>query len=235
MNKIFLRIKQEIFNIYFSLLSTFAWVERIVDNTVPYVCQFASPESAEKSLRKELSTLDDPEWKNSGASTQEEYAKWAFTMCGMACTSMALEFFTSEKIQPVTLAEDALKTRVYRQEGNDISDMRYREYAEWVNKYNLGAHVCTSLTVKGIQYALTRWYLVIVSVNPNIRGYDTAPRDRKGWHLVLVTGYDRDSHTITINNPSGFHSLSTQVGHRLTETDFVRYFAGRGIIIKNKT
>jgi hypothetical protein len=75
---------------------------------------------------------------------------------------------------------------------------------------------------------------VIASVNPNIRGYATSSETKIGGHLVLVTGYDQDKKTITINNPSGFVSLNTQKGHVLSEVEFIRYFANRGIILSER-
>ncbi len=232
--KVLNKINQETKNVLYKLKSNFSAIKNKVENNVPYVCQFSIPENAEPILRKELKTIDDLNWEVTGASSKEEYEKWAFTMCGMACTSMILDFYKGEKIKPVVLAEDALKNGVYEVEGEIISNMKYREFANWVDKYNLKAEVFTKLNIKGIQYALSNENLIIASVNPNIRGYDTAPLNQKGGHLVVVTGYNLKENTITINNPSGFRSTKTQVGHTLLVLDFLKYYAGRGIVLKNK-
>jgi hypothetical protein len=112
--------------------------------------------------------------------------------------------------------------------------MKYREFAEWISSYVLKAQVYTKLNIKGIQYALSNGRMVIASVNPNIRGYDTATLNQKGGHLVVVTGYNLKENTITINNPSGFYSTKTQIGHTLSVPNFFKYYAGRGIVISNK-
>ena len=206
---------------------------RVLYNT-PYVCQFAKPEHAELSLKKELAPLNDPHWKETGAESPEQYAQWAFTMCGMASAAMALGYFKGISILPAALAEDALRSGVYQQENEGLSSMRYQEFANWIRTYQLKADVYSTLSIKGIEYALSEGKLVIVSVNPNIRGYDTAPVDQKGGHLVLANGYDLALGTISINNPSGFMSTNTQINHALPLEEFRRFYAGRGIVISSQ-
>ncbi len=202
-----------------------------VHHKTPYVCQFAKPEHAELSLKKVLHPLDDPHWQDIGAASPEQYAQWAFTMCGMASAAMALGFFHNKSHAPVALAEDALEHGVYTREPDGISSMRYREFSRWITKYGLTARVVTKLSIRGIIHALSHNKLVIVSVNPNIRGYDTAPTDQTGGHLVLVVGYDQNKGTITLQNPSGFTSLDSQINHTLPTAEFTRFYAGRGIVL----
>lgn len=230
--KLLNRIRQELKNIIFEIKSKNAHIEERVGLSVPFVCQFALPEHAELSLKKQLNPVDDQHWSNTGARSQERYADWAFTMCGMASTAMALGYFKNETpLKPVFLAEDALQHGVYIEDEVDISSMRYREFATWIERYGLKATVLSKLSIRAIQYALTQNDLVIASVNPNIRGYDTAPAGQKGGHLVLVTGYDIKANTISINNPSGFTSTDTQISHTLPLSEFKQYFAGRGIVL----
>lgn len=229
--KIFLRIIQEIRNLFYELRTCFAKLPEKIDYNVPYVCQFATPESAELSLTKKLFPVDDPDWRNTGAISPERYAKWAFTMCGMACTSMALKYFINDNTKIVPLAEDALIRGVYSENTKEISNMKYREFARWVKKYSLKAEIYTRLSIRGIQYALAKGKPVIVSVNPNIREYNTALVNQKGGHLVLVTGYDVSKEILLINNPSGFVSSNTQIKYSLSFNKFNNYYAGRGILL----
>ena len=149
----------------------------------------------------------------------------------MACTSMALKYFYDNNKKIILLAEDAFKNKVYSENNKEISDMKYREFANWIKNYFIKAEVYTNLSIKGIQYALSQGKLVMVSVNPNIRGYNTAPVFQKGGHLVLVIGYDILKKTFTINNPSGFVSLNTQAKHTLPIKLFKEYYSGRGILL----
>ncbi len=231
--KIFSRAFQEIKNALYKLRARFSHISGSVQYDVPYVCQFATPASAELSLTKKLAPVDDPHWEKTGAKSPERYAQWAFTMCGMASAAMALGHFKNLQVKPAELAEDALRHGVYIETPDDISSMRYVEFAEWIRGYGLQAEVYSRLSVMGIRYALSRRKLVIVSVNPNIRGYDTAPKSQKGGHLVLVTGYNIDKNTIAINNPSGFVNSNTQIHHTLPMKEFAKYYAGRGIVISN--
>lgn len=230
--KIINALLQEIKNGANECTARFTSVPDKVSHDILYVCQFATPEHAELSLKKKLNPVDDPYWESTGAISPERYSDWAFTMCGMASTSMALSHFHNKNIKPVLLAEDALRAGVYTENAKEISGMKYREFVEWVAKYDLSASVYTRLSVCGIQYALSKGGLVIVSVNPNIRGYNTASPNQKGGHLVLVTGYDRNKKTVSINNPSGFVSGNTQINHELSHKEFLSYFAGRGIVVR---
>ncbi len=225
------KILQEIQNIVFECKAWGSIKKEVVAYDVPFVCQFSIPEHAELSLRKELSPENDPHWENTGALSQERYADWAFTMCGMASVAMALGYLKKSIHKPAELAEDALKHDVYVEDDATISSMKYKEFASWIRKYGLHADVFSRLSIQGIQYALSENKLVIISVNPNIRGYNTAPLAQKGGHLVLVIGYDITADTITINNPSGFLSTDTQVKHTLTISEFKNYYAGRGIVL----
>jgi len=225
-------ILQVVKNVVYEVVARLSRISNRVNHSISYVCQFAKPEHAELSLKKELDPLNDPYWAETGASSPKRYAAWAFTMCGMASTAMALSYFHHKNIKPALLAEDALLHGVYTESEKELSAMKYREFAKWIKKYNLYANVYTKLSTKGIRYALSKGRLVIISVNPNIRGYNTAPVDQKGGHLVLVTGYDLDNKTIRINNPSGFVNNNTQVNHELTEKEFLSYYAGRGIVIE---
>jgi len=231
--KVFRKMQSELGNIKLQILALFSSVKPQVENGVSYVGQFASPEFAEKILREGVDKTTDPEWENTGAKLSEEYAKWVLIICGMACTSMALKHFKDKNVGTITLAKDALKHDVYRQEGDDISGMQYREYAKWVRGYGLDARVYSRLTMRGIEYLLSRGRLVIVSVNPNIREYETVSTTQKGGHLVLVTGYNKKNKTVTIHNPSGFTSSNTQQNHTISVLKFFQFYAGRGIAINS--
>lgn len=202
-----------------------------VHNSVNFVSQFANPEWAEKILKDGLPKTSDPDWQQSGADTAEEYGKWVTTVCGMACTVMALDYFGKGEHKSIMLAKDALEHGVYQEHADELSAMRYREYVSWVARYGLSATLYSRLTVAGIQHILASGGLVIASVNPNMRGYQTAPEAQAGGHLVLVTGYEKEKDTITLENPSGFVSQNTHHNHTMKTSDFKRFFAGRGIAL----
>jgi hypothetical protein len=205
-------VNQELRNLTYHLISYFGKISENVNFNVSYVSQFSNNKNSEQSL-KTMNVEFDNDWRLSGAESKEEYARWAYTMCGMACLSMILQHFYSKTIRNVELANDALANGVYDIANNEISGMKYQPFVKWIEKFNLLADVYSKLSIKGIQYALSHSKLVIVSVNPNIRGFNTSPQDQIGGHLVLVVGYDLRNSTITINNPSGFESTQTQKNH----------------------
>lgn len=225
------RLLQELNNFRYAIESNVATIKPSVNSEIPFVCQFALPENAELSLRKLLDPVNDQDWQKTGALSPKRYAEWAFTMCGMASAAMGLNHLKNTNVLPAQLAEDAMQSEVYVDEQGIISGMRYHEFVPWIKKYGVEAQIYSRLSIKGIQLTLSNGGLVMVSVNPNIRGYDTAPLNQKGGHLVLVTGYDTQKKTIAINNPSGFVSTNTQVNHQLSYGEFKKYYAGRGILL----
>jgi len=234
LKKILMRGIQEIKNAVYSARATFGVSKQQVNNDVPYISQFAVPASAEATMKGELLPMDDPHWRESGALTPERYAMLASNICGMASAAMAIEFFKGGSPKPAALAEDALSAGVYQENKTGLTDMNYRKFAKWIQKFGLHADVYTRLNLRGIYHALSSGKLVMVSVNPNIRGYSLSREDQIGGHLVLVTGYDKTAHLVTINNPSGFLSTNSQKGHVLTNDQFLRYFAGRGIVLARR-
>ena len=227
------KLKSELQNFYLMGVSIFSNPKDKIENNVPYISQFAHPEYAEKILKEDVDKTTDPNWKETGAESVDEYVEWVLTMCGMACTSMVLRFFKDRKDGIVTLAKDALKHDVYRRHEDEISHMHYKEYSEWIGNYGLKAKVYSRLNIQGIQKLLSDKSLVMASVNPNIRGYETASLKQKGGHLVLITGYDKKKNTITLHNPSGFVSNNSQCNQTLSVQDFLRHYAGRGIALSS--
>ncbi|AKM83832.1 TPA: hypothetical protein DCZ46_00650 [Candidatus Campbellbacteria bacterium] len=232
--KFLTKIKNEIQNMQLAISVLFFKQKEFVENKIPYVSQFAHSEYAEKILKDGVEKTNDPNWKNTGAQSPEEYAEWVLIICGMACTSMALQHFKKQQIGIVTLAKDAKNHGVYKKEGQEISGMHYKEFVDWIENYGLSAKIYTRLGIRGLQKLLSNGDIVIVSVSPNIRGYKTADATQRGGHLVLVTGYDKKTNTITLHNPSGFASQNTQKDHCVLVSEFIKYYAGRGIDLNNK-
>lgn len=225
------KIKQEKDNLILHTRCILSTSKESVFNKVSFVSQFANPKWAERILKDGQSKTSDPDWRLSGAESVAEYEKWVTTTCGMACTVMVLDFFRQGSYKTIQLAKDAMNHGVYQEHQDELSSMRYKEFTEWIFNYGLEARVYTKLSLKGIEFLLSKQALVIVSVNPNIRGYQTADSNQKGGHLILVVGYDLSKDTITIHNPSGFVSQKTHAYHTMSVSEFKKYYAGRGIAL----
>lgn len=219
-------------NIQQEIQAQFAHIPNAVCHDVPYICQYARPKDVERFKTKKLSPAQDPYWKKTGASSLEEYEKWTHALCGMAATLMLLKYFKRKNIKLITLAKDALRNKVYHYEPSGcISNMQYREFTKWIGKYGLHAEISFKLSLKRIKYALANNKFPIVSVNPNIGRHQTLPTRQKGGHLVLMTGYNLINRTLSLNNSTGFYNLNTQKQHKIFETEFRKYYTGKGIIV----
>jgi len=232
--KLIKKLQSELQNIRLAINVLFSKQKEQVKNNVPFVSQFAHPEFAERILKDGAEIKSDPNWRATGAESAEEYNEWVLTICGMACTSMVLQYLKKRKVPIVTLAKDAKIHGVYKERNGQLSSMHYKEFANWIQSYDIHATVFTRLGVGGLQQLLTEGDVVIVSVNPNIRGYTTVDTTQCGGHLVLITGYDKKENTLTFHNPSGFTSCNTQENHTVLVPNFLKYYAGRGIALRSK-
>ena len=111
--------------------------------------------------------------------------------------------------------------------------MNNKVLGSWKKRYGVQGKIYTRLGVRGLQKLLSDGNVVIVSVNPNIREYETTSNEQRGGHLVLVTGYDKKENTLTLHNPSGFASQNTQENHTVPISKFLKYYAGRGIALSS--
>lgn len=79
-------------------------------------------------------------------------------------------------------------------------------------------------------YEVSNGNYVIVSVDPRIKDVKNNKSLQKGGHLVLITGFNRQNRTILFHNSDGILDYS-QINYEITFNEFLRFFAGRGIII----
>ena len=229
--KFFYKINSLISNTILLALSYVVKSKPMVRNAVPYISQFANPAWAEMVLRDHQPITRDIMWPESGAETLEEYEQWVLSTCGMACTAMALQFFFREPQETITLAKEAATYGVYTVTDKEISAMQYLPYVQWAKTKRMKARVYTKLTYRSMKQLLSSGALIIASVTPNIRGFNTVPATQVGGHLILITGYNAKDKTLTFHNPSGFENDQTQVNVTMQVREFVIYFAGRGIAV----
>lgn len=226
------KIVRKVRSVFYAFVSSFIFVPSRVFHDVLYHAQCASSELVEAIIQREILPADDSGWRALGDVSKERYTKWMWSGCGMACLAMALAYFGKGSHSFVELGEAALRHGVYEDKGTEFSAMTYEPCVEFVEKvFGIHAVIREPLTIRGIKNALAQGALVMVSVNPNIRGYESVKRSQVGGHLVLVTGYDKAKEVISINNPSGFASNGSQHMHEVSERNFKRHFAGRGIVL----
>lgn len=168
----------------------------------------------------------DPLWAATGAASAEEYALWADHLCGMACLKMALaargEIFPIHNLRRLVQRHGG-----YVETPQGIKGLIYAGAVAWLETQGIAAKTRVDLTA-GRLAGLLRGHMIIASVHPGIRRPERAP-PRRGGHLVLVFGLDREGR-LRFHNPSG-DSLATRRDVRLTPRQFGRFFAGRGILL----
>lgn len=177
----------------------------------------------------QLALLKDPLWAASGASSVEDYARWAGNLCGMACLKMVLAARTGQMVPIMDLAMGCKDYGGYVEEPDGkIKGLIYAPFVPFVSeRFGLNTRVVTGVSIADIGDILTRSEFFIASVHHSIRWQETEPPS-KGGHLVLVTALE--GNVIRFHNPSG-HEDATRENVEMPLEAFDRFFAGRGIAI----
>ncbi|WP_407973193.1 C39 family peptidase (plasmid) [Burkholderia pyrrocinia] len=198
---------------------------------VPFYAQWESRLLVDKFLSRAMRPEDDPQWRQSGALSAEEYAKWSPNICGMACLKMILAYRFGIAAPLLHLVREAVAFGAYQPEQGD-SGMRlmYRPFVELLRtRYKLNATVVEHTCVEAIEPLVRKDYLFMASVHPTIRHAGPMMPPAKGGHLVLVFDVDHEDRW-TFHNPSG-RSVNTQEYVRLPRPIFDRFFANRGVLV----
>lgn len=199
---------------------------------VAYFAQWESPSLVSKIIQREISEKDDPNWKNSGAKTKEEYTLWSRNVCGMACFKMILAYTKKREYPLVVLGKQCMEYGGYRSSDKKrvIDGLFYEPFLRFIKEeYNLRGRVASLLILEEACYELAKGNFVIASVSPQIRNTNARPKE-KGGHLVLILGYDLKKKLLYFHNPSG-DSKKTQQYAEISFSDFAHFFAERGIVI----
>ncbi|MDX8490143.1 hypothetical protein RFN29_00990 [Mesorhizobium sp. VK22B] len=197
---------------------------------VPYFSQWESPGMTLPLLAEGPSALHrDPLWRNSGADTVEEYARWAVNVCGMACLKMILA--ARGEIDPtleLARACTAYGGYVVNEIDGSIKGLIYEPFVRFAReRFSLSAETMTNVDMAMVPRLLSRWRYFIASVHPAIRWPERQPPS-KGGHLVLVTAASPSE--IRFHNPSG-HDRQSQANVALPLATFDRFFARPGIAV----
>ena len=165
----------------------------------------------------------EKDWREAGALSQEEYELWKWNVCGMACLKMILKYWTLKEYKTVELAKKCSQYGGYLPEQVEeikgkkiIPGLFYKALVEFVKKeFGLKALATNKLSVKRMKFELSRGNIIMASISS-----EAGER-----HLVVVTGYDDDLKTITLNDPA------RETGERrLVENEFNDAYNGRGYV-----
>ncbi|AJC79700.1 hypothetical protein IE4803_CH02511 [Rhizobium etli bv. phaseoli str. IE4803] len=200
------------------------------ESGVPYFSQWETPGMTLPVLAEGWQALlNDPLWRQSGAGTVEEYARWAVNVCGMACLKMILaargEIHPTLELARVCTAYGGY---VVNEIDASIKGLIYAPFVRFAaERFGLGAETITGVETSAIPALLSKRRFFIASVHSAIRWPEREPPS-KGGHLVLVTAASRE--TIRFHNPSG-HDGASQADVTLPLAVFDRFFANRGISV----
>ncbi|TJV07807.1 MAG: hypothetical protein E5Y35_21075, partial [Mesorhizobium sp.] len=127
---------------------------------VPYFSQWESPGMTLPLLAEGPSALHrDPLWRNSGAETIEDYARWAVNVCGMACLKMILA--ARGEIHPtleLARACTAYGGYVVNEGDGTIKGLIYEPFVRFVReRFGLFAETMTNVDAATVPGLLCKW------------------------------------------------------------------------------
>jgi Peptidase_C39 like family len=206
-------------------------------DSIPYACQFASPELVWDFVTHTRDLATDPRWAEYGAPSHAEYAHWAMRACGVVCIKMAVEGLTGIAPRPVMdwvregLAVDGYLTEMRRERPVEIG-WKHAALADLARAHGCRAETASGLTLDDIGGHIHAGRVVIASVTSEL-GED-APITRQTGHLIVVYGLSLDDagrfEAVIAHNPSG-RRPEMQAGATIPVERFNAGFSSRGIIV----
>ncbi|MGH4032961.1 peptidase [Actinomycetota bacterium Odt1-20B] len=191
---------------------------------LPSYTQFASPELVGPIVYEGHDRGDDPAWRESGAATLDDYARWCGHLCGLTCFRMALGPAAPSLFE---LRDGALKFGAYTEDAEgEIRGLVYAPFAEYAREvHGIGTTVHRHLSVEEIIGLLDEGRTVMASVHFEIRR-PHRPAPGRGGHLVLLTARTPDGR-LHFHNPSGIDAATRTA--TLAPEHFEPFFAERGV------
>ncbi|MGF6774311.1 hypothetical protein P3T18_006826 [Paraburkholderia sp. GAS199] len=195
---------------------------------VPYYTQWGSPDWVRPIVEERRDPCDDPAWQRSGFTDPERYRFWAKRLCGLTCLESVLDYWRIAHASRAALLDEALQHGVYRlREDGGVDGLIYRPFAQWVGAaFGIDVDVLPQATLEELATRIDHDTFVIASVSPEIR-YPDRPNERRGGHLVLLHGRDREG--VWFHNPSGI--APHQADAYLPLATMARFYAGRGMVL----
>lgn len=203
--------------------------------------QYASPDLIAAIAYEGRDPGTDPRWALSGAVDAAEYGRWCRHCCGMACLQMILQHRDGRAPDLLPLLRGALRYGAYVDQGDGcVKGLIYAPFADCIGaEFGLTADVQPVLPLEQLLDELTpvasdehagRWAgrMVMASVHKEIRRPER-PAPGQGGHLVLITGHDPATGTVTFHNPSG-HTPAARAA-TVPATVFETFYARRGITV----
>ncbi|MFH5250775.1 hypothetical protein ACGTRS_05945, partial [Burkholderia semiarida] len=133
---------------------------------VPYFSQWESRALISRFLSRELRAEEDPLWRNSGASSPDEYAQWSPHICGIACLKMLLAHRTARVVPLLELVRDAVTFGVYQPEmGDKGKRLLYRPFVNWIReRFQIEGRVVEHMESSTVERSLRADLYAIVAV-----------------------------------------------------------------------
>lgn len=204
---------------------------------ISYHSQWESRHLNRKIELGEISASKDPLWKNSGATSPEEYEKWSWNLCAVACLKMVAKNFKNlpAPFETVRFAKQAMRygSYVYHR-SQKIEGIFWKEFQQFLrDNFTIKSRIVHCLSTSKIAKLLRNGHIVFLSVSPLIH-QNTLPRNKKrSGHIVVAHGFQTEKGIVKglfIKDPGGWSENETQERF-IDSSDLARHYSGRGFVI----
>lgn len=183
-------------------------------------------------------TCQIPEPKNVKAWVTSEKARDqkrpAAHWCSICCVHMILKAEDVAEWDLPTLFNLACEDRVFQQHGSTFKGAFHAELAAFIeHRFGLASTAVRNLSASDIMEHLEHGRYCMLSVHPSIRDPEVTVPPRRSGHFVLVYGYRKEGDSIVffLQNSSGWHENSSQIGHVVSAERFMAFFSGNGVVV----
>lgn len=209
-----------------------------VSYSIPYTCQFASPELVRAFIHKDIPLEQDVRWAEYGAASPQEYAHWALRSCGVVCVKMAAEGIagcSSGTVMDWVRTGLSLDGYIAKQRVDRPAEVGWKHatLARLAIGHGCRAELAANLTLDDLARHIQVDEVVIASVTSEL-GEEDGSLTRQSGHLVVVYGMVLSEKGtvdgVILHNPSG-RTVALQAGAQIPAGRFSTGFSGRGIIV----
>ncbi len=164
-------------------------------------------------------------WVEHGFDSAEDSDLWSDRACGVACVSMILEYVTGRPVSTTDLLHEGRGIRAYSERG-----WIHRGLADLLVRHGVPAEARAVDSLEELGRLVVAEGPAIASVTLHFPESGST----RGGHLVLVTGVDWQSATVTdvhFNDPSRWGADN----NRVSAARFAASFTGRVVTTRTTT
>lgn len=198
-------------------------------------------------LGKIVKELDNKLWQKTGAKSLEQYVKYSWSSCGIACLKMILKKLNPKDKFPsvIEFMKKAIQAGVFKEYPSEnykpkdiwkaLDGAFHKEYVKFIQNFGLSGNTKSLVSPYILTNLLKQKKFIIASVHSSIQFNPPNKGNPKKGHLILITGFLKKDNKLKgfyINDNHPYTNEVIPVNHFVSLDNFKKCFSRRIIIIK---